>query len=97
MPSEDPIPATAGVAAEHPGSSSLPILLAPSTADRGKNTIRMELISVGCWKLEAIRFAFNSTFLLPATKREFDDLSALLRKHPAGLLTIFCSRGSGRQ
>ncbi len=89
MANEDQDQSVGGVAADHPAAALLPVLVSPSTADKGKNTIRMELIPVGCWKLEDVRFAFGSTFLLPSTKREFADLSALLKKHPKAPLTVF--------
>lgn len=89
MANEDQGQSVGGVTADHPAAALLPVLVSPSTADKGKNTIRMELIPVGCWKLDDVRFAFGSTFLLPSTKREFSELSALLKKHPKAPLSVF--------
>ena len=89
MANEDQVQAAGGVTADHPAATLLPVLVSPSTGDKGKNTIRMELIPVGCWKLEDVRFAFGSTFLLPSTKQEFAELSALLKRHPKAPLSVF--------
>ena len=59
------------------------------TAGKGKNAIRMELVPVGCWKLEDVRFAIASSFLLPETRKEFAELESLLKKHPKAPLTVF--------
>lgn len=89
MANEDAVDIIGGLSADHPAGDLLPVLASPSTAGKGKNTIRMELVPVGCWKLEDVRFAFASSFLLPETKKEFDELAALLKKHPKAPLTVF--------
>ena len=48
--------------AEFPGQ---PLLFAPATADE-KNTIRPNLAAVACWRLDDIRFDFDSSFVRPA-------------------------------
>ena len=67
----------------------LPVFVSPSTQGKGKNTIRMELIAVACWKLDDVRFAFASSFPLPAVKHEFAGLSQLIKKHPKSPLSVF--------
>lgn len=89
MATKEQVEVSSGLTADHPAGQLLPVLASPSTAGKGKNTIRMELVPVGCWKLEDVRFAFASSFLLPATKKEFDELAALLKKHPQAPLTVF--------
>ena len=89
MANEDAVDIIGGLSADHPAGDLLPVLASPSTAGKGKNTIRLELVPVGCWKLEDVRFAFASSFLLPETKKEFDELAALLKKHPKAPLTVF--------
>ena len=89
MANEDQVEVVGGLTADHPAGDLLPVLASPSTAGKGKNTIRMELVPVGCWKLEDVRFAFASSFLLPETKKEFGELAALLKKHPKAPLTVF--------
>ncbi len=77
-----------GHAASHPLSDLFPIFAAPSHG-KEKNTLRMELIPVGCWKLDDLRFAFDSSFLLPDSKAEFTELAALRVAHPASPMSIF--------
>ncbi len=80
---------TGGIAAKHPLSEILPLLVAPSVDGKGKNTIRMELIPVACWKLNDVRFLFGSSFLLPQTRTEFIELLQLRKEHPGAPLSIF--------
>ena len=80
---------TGGVAASHPAAEVLPILVAPTLDGKGKNTIRMEIIPVACWKLENVRFAFGSSFLLPESRKEFAELSKLRKEHPGAPLSVF--------
>jgi len=77
-----------GLSANHPSVELFPILVAPSTGNE-KNRIRMELIPVACWKLNDVRFAFGSSFVLPDSRSEFFDLSALRQQHPAAPLSVF--------
>lgn len=86
----DPVnPKQGGVTASHPGADTLPILVAPSLDGKEKNTIRMELIPVACWKLENVRFVFGSSFILPDSKDEFAALSKLRKDHPGAPLSVF--------
>lgn len=78
-----------GVSGSHPESEPFPVYASPATQGKGKNTIRMELIPVACWKLEDVRFAFGSSFILPGVKKEFADLADLLKKHPKAPLSVF--------
>jgi len=70
-----------GVGAKHPLSETFPLLVAPSVDGKGKNTIRMELIPVACWKLNNVRFLFGSSFLLPQTRSELVELLQLRKEH----------------
>jgi hypothetical protein len=78
-----------GISANSGELPVLPIHAAPSTDGRGRNTIRMELIPVGCWKLNDVRFAFGSSFLLPDSRSEFLELAQLRANHPDSPLSIF--------
>jgi hypothetical protein len=49
----------------------------------------MELIPLACWKLNSVRFAFNSSFVLPETRKEFEELSQLRKAHPGAPLSVF--------
>jgi len=76
-------------AAAHPPVEPFPILVAPSFPGRGKNTIKMELIPLACWRLNSVRFAFGSSFVLPESREDFYDLSQLRKAHPGAPLSIF--------
>ena len=56
---------TGGYAASHPVEPMLPILVAPSTRVE-RNVIRQELVTVACWRLNDLRFDFDSSFVMPA-------------------------------
>ena len=77
-----------GVAARHPRAELFPILLAPTTS-KEKNTIREELIPVACWKINDVRFDFGSSFVLPESKPEFDELVKLRADHPGAPFSVF--------
>lgn len=78
-----------GMSADHPAEDPFPIFASPTTAGKNKNTIRMELIPIGCWKLDDVRFEFGDTFVLPETKAEFNDLDALRKRHPKAPFSVF--------
>ncbi|MBM3752620.1 MAG: OmpA family protein [Acidobacteria bacterium] len=77
-----------GIVSSHPAADPFPILLAPSLG-KEKNTIRSGLIPVACWKLNDVRFAFGSSFVLPESRPEFAELAALRKEHPGSPLSIF--------
>jgi len=78
-----------GLSASHPPLVLFPILVAPSAPGRGKNTIRMELLPVACWKVNNVRFDFGSSFVLPSIRAEFVDLLQLLDLHPGAPMSVF--------
>lgn len=81
-------PLEGGHAASHSEHDVLPILAAPAT--KGElNRIRMELIPVACWKLEDLRFDFDSSFVVPAAKPEFAELRELRKARPGAPLSLF--------
>jgi hypothetical protein len=69
-----------GVSGRHPEAAPFQFLVAPSTSNEF-NTARLRLIPVACWKVEDIRFAFDSSFVTPDIKRELQDLLALREAH----------------
>lgn len=77
-----------GHAASYPTYDILPILVAPSLG-KEKNTLREELVPIGCWKLEDLRFMFDSSMILPEAKPEFEELANLHRSLPGAPLTLF--------
>lgn len=83
-----PDQAPGGQSASHPSAESFPFLAAPGTG-KEKNTFRLALIPVACWKLNDVRFAFGSSFVLPATKSEFVELADLRKQHPGAPMSVF--------
>jgi hypothetical protein len=80
--------APGGQTGSHAPAQGLPFFVAPATG-QGKNTLRLELIPVACWKLNDVRFAFGSSFVLPATKSEFIELANLRKQHPGAPMSVF--------
>jgi outer membrane protein OmpA-like peptidoglycan-associated protein len=88
--SDDDLRSDAGsVSGDHPPAELFPVLAAPTTTGKGKNTIRFPLVPEACWKLNNVRFAFGSSFVMPGTRVDFRRLSAVIRTHPGAPLSIF--------
>ena len=77
-----------GVAATHParGDGSWPV--APATQAE-LNTLRPNLFPVACWRMDDIRFDFDSSFIRPESVEEFGELGGLVRAHPKSPLALF--------
>src|SRR5260370_24548183 len=69
-----------GLAGNHSDLASLPVLVAPATADE-RNTIRPALVPLACWKIEDLRFEFGSSVILPEAKDDLPLLAAPLDQH----------------
>src|SRR5580658_8127870 len=65
-----------GVTGAHPQAAPLELLVAPSTSNE-LNTIQFRPIPIACWKLEDIRFAFDSSFVTPEAAIELQALKDL--------------------
>ena len=78
----------AGVAGKHPVQEISPALVAPATAQEA-NKIVAGIIPVACWRVDSIRFAFASSFILPSIKPELTCLQELIQEHPECPLSIF--------
>jgi hypothetical protein len=83
-----PPPADGSFAGKHARRKKHAIVVGPSTADQ-KNAIRPEPDIVACWRLDDIRFDFNSCFVRPEAYPDFRLLAALLKDHPQSVLSIF--------
>ena len=69
-----------GIAGSHPEEPPLELLLASSnSADH--NTARLRLIPIACWRIEDIRFAFDSSFVTADIRQEVTMLIALREEH----------------
>ena len=83
-----PILPPGGKHGSHPPVSDLPVHAAPRTG-KETTTIRLELVSVACWKLNNVRFAFGSSFVVPETRQEFVHLADLRKQFPGAPLSVF--------
>jgi hypothetical protein len=79
------------IAADHPQRRSLPVLVAPSTGDAFAtlNTLEAAIVPMACFRLEAPRFAFDSSFITPDAAQEFPLLARLWTKAGKPPLSIF--------
>jgi peptidoglycan hydrolase-like protein with peptidoglycan-binding domain len=77
-----------GIAALHPPQEVYTVLAGPSTS-KEFNTIKANLRPQACWRLEDVRFEFDSSFVTPAAAEEFKHLVALMKEHPGAPLSIF--------
>ncbi len=69
-----------GVTGTHPETDDFSLFVAPATADEF-NTVRMRLIPVACWRVDDVRFAFDSSFIAPEIVTEIKQLWALREDH----------------
>ena len=72
-----------GVLGKHPNPAATRYLVAPSTADEF-NKIGLPLVPIFCWKVEDIRFAFDSSFVSIAPDPSSDPTSDPLSRPDAG-------------
>lgn len=88
-----------GVAGEHSDADPLQFLVGTTTTDQ-LNTLTLRLIPIACWRVDDIRFAFDSSFVnvdssadsasTPSDIRaELKHLSKLVKDHPACPLSVF--------
>jgi hypothetical protein len=77
-----------GVAALHKGRSVLQALIAPAT-DGEFNTLRPPLVPIACWRLEHVRFDFDSSFIKPEARGELAGLGALWNRIGQPPLSVF--------
>src|ERR1039458_3257881 len=86
-----------GVSGEHPAAKPFEFLVGPTTTDQF-NTARLRLIPIACWRVDDIRFAFDSSFVNADAsetdnpndiRAELAHLVSLLRDHPGAPLSVF--------
>lgn len=65
-----------GITGNHPYARPFEFLVAPATSNE-LNTARLRLIPIACWKLDDVRFAFDSSFVTPDAKAELELLVEL--------------------
>jgi hypothetical protein len=70
-----------GVLGKHPDPDPFQFLVGPSTADEF-NTARLRLIPIACFRIDDVRFKFDSSFPLPDVKAEMTSFSDLRKNDP---------------
>jgi hypothetical protein len=70
-----------GIAAKHDAIVEPVALVGPATGSE-HNTIRAAIIPVACWRVEDLRFEFDSSFVTPEIKTELAELAKLVKDHP---------------
>jgi hypothetical protein len=53
------------------------------------NTLRIPRAPVGCWRLEDMRFEFDSSFIGPPAAEEFRNFAALMQSRPKAVVSVF--------
>ena len=81
-------PPPAGVAARHPRARSLPVLVAPTLAGE-TNTLALPALPLACWRLEAARFAFDSSVVHPDAEPELTLLATMFDTTGGAALSVF--------
>jgi hypothetical protein len=70
-----------GVTGLHDPADPFHFLVGPSTSAE-YNTARLRLIPIACFRIDDVRFQFDSSFVLPAIKEEMDTFSNLRKENP---------------
>src|SRR5580693_7498844 len=69
-----------GVSGSLAPADDLQLLVGPTTSDQF-NKARLRLIPVACWRVDDIRFAFDSSFVALELNKEIQHLSDLREQH----------------
>jgi hypothetical protein len=70
-----------GIAATHPPVLDITALVGSSTGNE-HNVVRAAIIPVACWRLEDVRFEFDSSVVVPEIELELKSLAQLVKDHP---------------
>lgn len=79
-----------GTSGGHPDLADHVSVAPNATEESDKfNSLRAALTTSACWRLDDIRFEFDSSFILPAAELEFQRLAELSEAYPKHLASIF--------
>lgn len=70
-------PLDGGSVGLHRTTSLLAFPVAPSTENQA-NTVRLRLLPLACWRVDDMRFKFDSSFVLPGVEAEIKHLAEML-------------------
>ncbi len=74
-------PSDGGALGKHPAPDPFEFLVAPTTAN-DFNTARLRLIPVACFRIDDVRFRFDSSVVLPAVQAEMRAFANMRDKDP---------------
>lgn len=77
-----------GVTGPHLIPETQPIFAAPATGPE-LNTVTAAIIPVACFRVDDIRFEFDSSVVTPGVKTELVELTKLIGQHPSAPLSVF--------
>src|SRR5258708_34798111 len=80
--------ALGGTVGQIPSIDIEPLFVAPATG-KEKNTFRVPLIPIACWRLDDVRFEFDSSIVATETRKEFQDLFELRSEFADSPMSIF--------
>src|SRR5260221_329729 len=75
--------ALGGTVGQIPSIDIEPLFVAPATG-KEKNTFRVPLIPIACWRLDDVRFEFDSSIVAPETQAAMKDFEATKTDKPSG-------------
>lgn len=82
--------ADGGFAADHPARPDQPFYVATNfDGATERNAYRAQLIPVACWRVDNVRFEFDSSFVKPEIAAELSLLAAKRKAHPKAPISIF--------
>jgi len=70
-----------GISGTHAFAGDPPMLVGPTTS-REHNTLRVGIIPIACWRVEDVRFDFDSSVVRPEMQAELSHLTELVQRHP---------------
>jgi hypothetical protein len=77
-----------GVGAKHAPRRKLPVVIAPSSGDAW-NVLAPPPVPLACWRLEDVRFDFDSSFIKPDAAPELTQLATLWKELDGPPLSVF--------
>jgi hypothetical protein len=79
-PQLSPGPTVGGITALHPDIAKPRVLVGPAT-EQQTNVLRPPIIPFACWKVDHMRFAFDSSLPQPEMRKEIANLRVLVQRH----------------
>ena len=87
LPAGDGGPSDGGFSGQHQRIEHL-LQIGPTTEDQ-KNTFRPALFPIACWRIDDVRFEFDSSVIKTDAQPELLQLKALLAANPKAPLSVF--------